>query len=143
MRIRCPMCGHEFDPSDLRCHVGCPLGARCTLICCPQCGYQMPDLERSASARWFRRFLVWLRPEKEVNESPYVTLAEVPPGQSAVVIEVEEARRDQLARLAHLGVLPGAVIRVLRRRPVLIVEVDGTTLALDPDVAAHIRVGQV
>ncbi|HXF69079.1 MAG TPA: FeoA family protein [Thermoflexus sp.] len=143
MRIRCPMCGHEFDPSDLRCHVGCPLGARCTLICCPQCGYQMPDLERSASARWFQRLFARLRPEGGIRGSPHATLAEVPPGQSVVVLEIEETRGDQLARLAHLGVLPGVAIRVLRRRPVLIVEVEGTTLALDPDVAAHIRVGPV
>ncbi|WP_376792685.1 FeoA family protein [Thermoflexus sp.] len=102
----------------------------------------MPDLERSASARWFQRFFARLRPEGRVGGSSHATLAEVPPGQSVVVIEIEEARGDQLARLAHLGVLPGAAIRVLRRRPVLIVEVEGTTLALDPDVAAHIRVGQ-
>ncbi|GBD07814.1 hypothetical protein HRbin22_00040 [Candidatus Thermoflexus japonica] len=137
MRVQCPMCGHEYDPSDLRCHVECPMGARCTLICCPQCGYQMPDLERSTSARWFRGLLSRLRPARERS---HATLADVPPGQSVVVMEIEDVAGDRLARLAHLGVLPGAVVRVLRRRPVWIVEVDGATLALDPDVAARIRV---
>ncbi len=138
MRVRCPMCGYEFDSSDLRCHVGCPIGARCTLICCPQCGYQMPDLERSTSARWFRGLLTRLRPNPERS---HTTLADAPPGQSVVVMEIEETAGDRLMRLAHLGVLPGAVVRILRRQPVLIVEVDGATLALDPDVAARIRVG--
>ncbi|MDW8186404.1 MAG: FeoA family protein [Anaerolineae bacterium] len=137
MPVRCPMCGYEYDPMDLRCHVSCPLGARCALTCCPQCGYQMPDLERSTSARWFRGLLARLRPTRERS---HATLANVLPGQSAVVMDVEEAAGDRLARLAHLGVLPGAVVHVLRRRPVLIVEVEGATLALDPEVAAHIRV---
>ncbi len=137
MRVRCPMCGYEYDPSDLRCHVGCPIGARCTLICCPQCGYQMPDPERSTSARWFIGLLDRLRPARERVST---TLADVPPGQSVVVVEVEETAGDRLVRLAHLGILPGAVVHVLRRRPVLIVDVDGATLALDVDVAARVRV---
>jgi len=100
----------------------------------------MPDLERSTSARWFRGLLARLRPS---GERSHATLADVPPGRSVVVMEIEETEGDRLARLAHLGVLPGAVVHVLRRRPVLIVEVDGATLALDPDVAARIRVGLV
>ncbi|MDW8065635.1 MAG: FeoA family protein, partial [Anaerolineae bacterium] len=116
------------------------LGARCALTCCPQCGYQMPDLERSTSARWFRSLLARLRPTRERS---HATLANVPPGQSVVVMDVEETAGERLARLAHLGVLPGAVVHVLRHHPVLIVEIEGMTLALDPEVAARIRVNRM
>ena len=131
------MCGHVFDPAELQCHTACPIGARCALTCCPQCGYQMPDLERSVGARWLRGLLGRLRPSGPVSVP---TLADLPPGRSAVVTDVEEIQGERLARLAQMGLLPGAEIRVLRRRPALIVEVDGMTLALDPAVAARIRV---
>lgn len=137
MHVRCPMCGSEFDPSDIRCHAGCPLGDRCALICCPQCGYQMPDLARSTSARWFQQLFARLRPSPPRD---HVSLGEVPPGQTVVVADIREAAGDRLAQLVHLGVVPGAVVRVLRRRPVLIVEIDGAAFALDPDIARSIRV---
>jgi ribosomal protein L37AE/L43A len=47
----CPMCGYTFDKTA---HTGCqscPLNGGCSLICCPQCGYQMVDPGQSSLAR--------------------------------------------------------------------------------------------
>jgi Fe2+ transport system protein FeoA/rubredoxin len=137
MQMRCPMCGHVFDPAELQCHTACPIGAQCALTCCPQCGYQMPDPERSVSARWLRGLLGRLRLSRPASAP---TLVDLPPGRSAVVTDVEEIQGSQLAQLVQMGLLPGAEVRVLRTRPALIVEVDGMTLALDPAAAARIRV---
>jgi uncharacterized protein with PIN domain len=38
---RCPLCGAEFTKSEERCHA-CPMGRRCDLVCCPNCGYGFP-----------------------------------------------------------------------------------------------------
>ncbi|GAB4231348.1 MAG: hypothetical protein OHK0028_06300 [Deltaproteobacteria bacterium] len=40
--IRCPLCGAEIDLSDRSCSSGCPMGKRCTLVCCPRCRYSFP-----------------------------------------------------------------------------------------------------
>ena len=50
-QFSCPMCGYTFDRSA---HTGCqscPLNRDCTLICCPQCGFQTVDTGRSSLAR--------------------------------------------------------------------------------------------
>ena len=51
--MRCRLCGHAFDPGALACHAGCPLGSRCSLICCPSCGYQTVDESKSDTHRVF------------------------------------------------------------------------------------------
>ena len=42
MKIRCPLCQREIDPTDRACRTGCPLSKSCTLVCCPGCGYSFP-----------------------------------------------------------------------------------------------------
>ena len=54
--MRCQLCSFEFDPNQLACHTACPLHSRCTVICCPNCGYQVVDASRSRAAGWLRRW---------------------------------------------------------------------------------------
>lgn len=53
----CPLCGYEFDATRLGCYAACPLAVvqGCHLVCCPNCGYQMVDEEKSELARLLRR----------------------------------------------------------------------------------------
>jgi hypothetical protein len=55
--VTCPLCAYEFDPQDLNCTGHCPLAAvqGCSLICCPNCGYEMVDVEKSRLVYWLRR----------------------------------------------------------------------------------------
>jgi DtxR family Mn-dependent transcriptional regulator len=46
----------------------------------------------------------------------------------------------RLDRLAPLGIVPGARVRILRLRPVVILEIGETTLALDREVAGDVYV---
>jgi hypothetical protein len=57
--MHCPLCGCEFDQTDQSCTGKCPMAAiqGCSLICCPNCGYQMVDETRSAAAKLLRRLL--------------------------------------------------------------------------------------
>jgi predicted Zn-ribbon and HTH transcriptional regulator len=48
--MKCALCGYEFDSTALRCHSACPLSAGCRIVCCPNCGYQTVDVQRSVSA---------------------------------------------------------------------------------------------
>lgn len=62
-RMRCTMCGHDFDPAAHVACQSCPLQKGCSLVCCPQCGYEMINLDRSFLARLFGR---WLAPQPGV-----------------------------------------------------------------------------
>ena len=55
----CPLCGCEFDETDHSCAGKCPMAAiqGCSLICCPNCAYQMVDESKSGAAKLLRRLL--------------------------------------------------------------------------------------
>jgi len=67
------------------------------------------------------------------------SLSELAPGVSAVIASVSSppGRRD---RLAALGLVRGTTVRLLQRRPALVVSVDNTELALDPRIGDEILV---
>ena len=51
----------------------------------------------------------------------------------------QQGRRN-LSQLTSLGIFPGEEITLLQRSPVYVIRIGGTTLALDEDMAACIRV---
>ncbi|RJP20830.1 MAG: hypothetical protein C4520_10795 [Candidatus Abyssobacteria bacterium SURF_5] len=53
--IQCPLCGMHFEPDEEKKCKGCPIQKNCGLVCCPNCGYQMP--KESRLAEWVRRLL--------------------------------------------------------------------------------------
>jgi hypothetical protein len=54
--LTCTMCGHTFDPSGHAACGACPLQRGCQLVCCPACGFEMVNPDRSALARLAARF---------------------------------------------------------------------------------------
>jgi Fe2+ transport system protein FeoA len=48
-----------------------------------------------------------------------------------------------MMRLAALGVVPGAELRVQQMRPVVVVELDESVLAVERDVAACVQVSSL
>jgi Fe2+ transport system protein FeoA len=70
-----------------------------------------------------------------------IPLTQLSPGVTAVIIDIAsgEARRD---RLASFGLVRGTLVRLLQRRPALVLAVDGTELALDPRIGEEIRVAR-
>ena len=63
--IVCPMCGHRFDSSAHQACKTCPLNRDCQLVCCPVCGYETVDPEKSGLARLASRlFASKYRPEQ-------------------------------------------------------------------------------
>jgi Fe2+ transport system protein FeoA len=51
---------------------------------------------------------------------------------------VAPRHRDRLDQLGDLGLMPGATVTLLQRRPSLVVEVDHTLLALEDEIAEGI-----
>lgn len=53
--ITCGLCGMTFEPGEKGGCGGCPIRKDCGLICCPNCGYQMP--KESKLVDWMKRRL--------------------------------------------------------------------------------------
>jgi Fe2+ transport system protein FeoA len=132
--VSCPLCGFAYVPGGDSCREhGCPIAlGSCTTRHCPRCGYTVPDEERSAAARFFRR-LFSARPRP-----PAGTVAELPSGAFGVVERIAGDPALQ-ARLTAQGLAPGVALHVVQRRPTYVVEVGQTTVALERRVAEVIH----
>lgn len=142
---RCGLCGHRFDPTALACHAECPLGARCTLICCPNCGYQVVDTGRTLLGRLLGR-LLRTRPEpapgpvrlREPRET--IPLSHVLPGREVEIVRLRDLPGPRASRLAAFGIVPGSRAEVLQRRPSAVIRIGETEVALGPEVLERIEV---
>lgn len=138
-RVRCGLCGHVFDPDGLACHAGCPLGPKCRLICCPNCGYEVPDEASSASARLIGRFR---RPARRLapHGGDSVPLSALREGATAEVRSLDGMPGPRSARLSAFGLVPGVTITLRQRRPVPVVRVGLTEIALSEEILEQILV---
>ena len=68
------------------------------------------------------------------------SLRELEVGKEARVLFINVPAMD---RLANMGLVPGAIIKLIQKRPSYVVEIDHTTLALDEDISKGIYVKQV
>lgn len=140
----CPLCGYRFTDSAMSACATCPLNAGCKLICCPNCGYQQPDLKTSRLARWLGRWFKTERPQAPVvacELSAICTLAECDPHQPACIRAfrpgISAPRRESLNAF---GLLPGRPVMVLQQSPLTVVQVGAAELALETDLASLIEV---
>lgn len=142
--MKCPLCSFEFDPVTLDCRAaGCPVAHinGCTLICCPNCGYQMPDKQGSALVSLIERlqghFAKRSAPEVRTRR---LCVRDLRPGQSAVVTDLAFNDPDRLDQLCAFGLAPGSTIQLEQIEPVVILRIGGTTLSVDFEIADGIVV---
>jgi DNA-directed RNA polymerase subunit RPC12/RpoP len=67
--LTCPMCGFRFVPgaeNNPACP-SCPLNRNCTLTCCPNCGFEVVDPNRSQWVGWVEKLRLKIR-KTEVSE---------------------------------------------------------------------------
>jgi Fe2+ transport system protein FeoA len=145
--MRCRLCGFEFDASNLACHTSCPMGSQCSIICCPNCGYQSVDELRSWTARMLRR--LWKPTPQEEAELLFDPgrsgPASCPLSQVPVGVEVEVERLHgmpslRLARLSVFGLVPGSRVQVLQHHPLPVLSIGETELSLSQDFLEQIWV---
>ena len=142
--MRCRLCGFQFEPEGLACHTQCPMGQRCSLICCPNCGFQVVDESKSRIARGLRR--LWPASEEDAvlhagrKAGTCVPLTHVGAGTPVEVERLEGMPATRLTRLTAFGLAPGSAVTILQRRPVPVVSVGDTELALSEEILAQILV---
>ncbi len=76
-------------------------------------------------------------------ESQVVPLTALQPGESGRIIYIKPRDHQRLHRLTSLGVTPGLIVEMHRRRPAFCIHFEGTDLALDADVAEDIHVSRL
>ncbi|MEZ4670555.1 MAG: FeoA family protein [Anaerolineae bacterium] len=123
----------------MSCHSSCVFNESCGIVCCPNCGYQLPDERKtrvaSALRRWFTR-----RQEQNEIESPVRPLSTLRPGQTAKIVSIDSTSQSRLERLQLLGLMPDAHITLEQKRPAYVLSVGFTQLSLDTDIAQDILV---
>lgn len=67
-------------------------------------------------------------------------LSHLPLGEPARIVFIAPRHKERLVRLANLGLVPGAVVRLDQRSPAAVLRIGETTLAVDSDMAAEIYV---
>ncbi len=59
----CPLCGFGFDAEGQGCRPSCPMSRGCRVVCCPSCGYSVP--QESGVALGLRRVIDRLKGRRE------------------------------------------------------------------------------
>ncbi|MGQ0816217.1 MAG: metal-dependent transcriptional regulator [Gemmatimonadota bacterium] len=81
--------------------------------------------------------------EGAVNETPYLSLADLGLGSRATIMRVADEDPDLLRHIADLMLTPGSVVRVVQRAPFggpIALEVDGRSVVIGPDLAERLLV---
>jgi len=142
--MRCRLCGHAFEPVGLACHASCPLGTRCSLICCPNCGYQVVDESKSGLAKALRRLWPGAGDVQETSierrDGDTVPLTHVGTGTPVEVSDLARMPASRASRLTAFGLAPGTVVAVAQRKPVPVVRIGETELALSEEILGQIHV---
>lgn len=146
--ITCSLCGLAFDPTANPACPSCPLASGCTIVCCPRCGHDTVDPARSSVVQLGARVGRLLRRSTRAGARAAAhldgggggTLADVAPGESAVVRALDGLGHAHREHLQAYGLAPGRRVHVLQHAPVTVVQVEHTQVAFESHLAAGITV---
>ncbi len=69
-----------------------------------------------------------------------VRLSDFEVGQSAKILFITPSEASGIGRLSSIGIIPGTVIKLVQKRPSIVLQVDETTIAIDSELAKEIFV---
>ncbi len=72
-----------------------------------------------------------------------VRLIDFEVGQRGKIVFITPSEAARIGRLSSIGIIPGATVRLVQRRPSVVLEIDETTIAIDPDLAKEIFIKKV
>lgn len=137
--VRCTFCNYEFTEEEARADCGkCALFGGCRFLRCPRCGFEMPQTPGMIKA--IKGWLAKRRRRAEVQPASEFPLAQLGTGGRALVISVGSPSDHDRSKLAALGLMPGANLRLIQKFPSYVVSIGHTQIAFDKQTAADIRV---
>lgn len=133
MTYQCPLCSTDFP--DAECHSACPMSRGCTMVRCPHCGYEFVE-----SGRFVDMLKRWIRRAPPPAPTGVVRITDLPVGSTAEVAKIATTSASRLSRLAAFGISSGSEIRLLARKPAVVVECGSSSVALEDEVGREIYV---
>ncbi|MCL5023851.1 MAG: metal-dependent transcriptional regulator [Nitrospirae bacterium] len=80
----------------------------------------------------------------KLEVSPVVTrLSNFDVGSRGRIVFIIPSEAARLGRLSSVGIAPGATIKLLQKMPSCVIQIDETTIAVDPDIAKEILVKKI
>lgn len=138
--MRCPLCGLEFEETAMACHSSCMFNESCGIICCPNCGYQMPDARKSRLAEGLRLALARRSRRNGYYRESVRPLSMMQPGQSGTIVAIQSENESRVERLHIMGVMPDAQVTLTQKRPAYVLRVGFTELSVELEIADDILV---
>ena len=129
----CPLCG--TDVTGAECHSSCPMARGCSMIRCPRCGYEFVE-----SGRFVDMLLRWIRRAPACPSGDFVPVLDLPVGATASIANIDSTSAARLSRLASYGIAAGSEVRLLARRPAVVLACGSASVAVEDDVAREIYV---
>lgn len=139
--INCMVCGFEFDPTLNPGCENCPVHSGCTTACCPNCGATNINPQGSRLARWLDK--LFTRPATPAPAAAGLTLDRAPEGKTVRILRFGPIGAEQGRHLQAYGLLPGRTVFILSHKPMTILQVEQTELALETSVAQSVFVDLV
>lgn len=79
-----------------------------------------------------------------LDVQPLVTnLTEFEVGKRCKIVFIHQSDAGRISRLSSIGIIPGSIIRLIQKRPSVVLQIDETTIAVDPELARDIFVKRV
>jgi Fe2+ transport system protein FeoA len=137
--FECPLCGTDFEGAS--CHSACPMSSGCSMVRCPHCGYEFVESGRFTGMlrRWLRRAPAEPRDPESRDTFPVI---ELPVGASAPVAFITATTASRLNRLASYGIVPGTEVRLVSRRPAVVLACGSSFVALEDQIGRDIHVSR-
>lgn len=79
-----------------------------------------------------------------VDIRPVVTrLIDFEVGKSGKIVFITPSEAARIGRLSSIGIIPGTIIKLIQRKPSIVLQMDETTIAIDPDLAKEIFIKKI
>jgi DtxR family Mn-dependent transcriptional regulator len=79
-----------------------------------------------------------------IDVQPLVTnLTEFEVGKRCKIVFIHQSDAGRISRLSSIGIIPGSVIKLIQKKPSVVLQIDETTIAVDPELARDIFVKRV
>ncbi len=135
MSYECPLCSTGFESAT--CRSSCPMSRGCDMVRCPRCGYEFVESGRIADLlrRWIRR-----GPPPTTSNDGVIRLIDLALGATGSVVFIAPSAGSRVARLAAYGIVEGSELRLIARKPTVVLESGSTTIAVEPEIGREIFV---
>jgi len=128
----------EFEKVDTVCAHGCPMGASCSHVRCPNCGYEFPDAPRLLE--WLKGLFARKPKAPRPSNGQTVCLERLQAGDRGRLLELSCPQSARRNTLTVFGLTPGTEITLLQRHPSFVIRVGETEVGLDKQIARQILV---